>query len=69
MLKKLMTVKDLAQATGYTRANIWLQIRKGNIKTAFRSDRLCLVSRAEFDRVVELSLQGKYKAFKRISAG
>ena len=66
MLKKFLTIKELAEATGYTRAQIHNQINDGNIQTAFKSSRLCLISRAEFDRVVARCQRGKYWTFKRI---
>ena len=66
-LKKLLTVTDLANATGYSRVQIHNQINRGNIKTAFRSELLILISRAEFDRVVNDAIKnGKYKTFRRI---
>jgi hypothetical protein len=66
MNKGLLTVKELAQASGYSVPQIHNQIKLGNIKAAFTSNSLILISRAEFDRVVGKCLVGKYKSFKRV---
>lgn len=66
MLKKLLTVRELAEASGYSLAQIHNQVNNGNIRPAFKSKAVTLIGRAEFDRVMELTRFGKYRGFKRI---
>lgn len=66
MQKRLFTIKELAEATGYTKIQLWRQVHLGNIRLAFKSKRVMLIDRAEFDRIVNKALRyGKYWTFKR----
>lgn len=69
MLKRYFTVGELAKATGYSRGQIHNQIKGGNIIPAYTSEKIVLIGRAEFDRIVFECTRnlGRYRTFPRIS--
>lgn len=65
MTENLFTVKDISRATGYVRSGINLLYKQGKIFPCFKTNRLLLFDKKEFERIVErVDKYGKYYAFK-----